>query len=125
MPNLYEQLGEQMSSAIEYGAKGSRFWELDQIKQMYDVKRKRRERLFNNLGYGIEAATRISDIHQRNQRLEDFATKRSYEVDTGFLGIGTPEYKFKDDLGGEFKRDISDIFDMGELGESINWGGNE
>ena len=88
----YEQLGEQMSSAVEYGSKGTRFWELDQIQQMYDIKRKRLERLFNTLGYGVEAASRIGDISARNKRLSDFAESKGYEVDTGFLGLGKPKY---------------------------------
>ena len=92
MADLYEQLGQDMSSAVEHGSKGTRFWELDQIQQMYDIKRKRMERLFNTLGYGIEAATRIGDIHSRNSRLSDFAESKGYEVDTGFLGIGKPRY---------------------------------
>ena len=92
MADLYSQLGQSMSSAIEYGGKGNRFWELDQIQQLYDIKRKRLEKLFNNLGYGLEAVTRIGDIHKRNSRLADIAKSRGYEIDTGFLGLGQPKY---------------------------------
>ena len=92
MANLYEQLGQSMSSAIEYGGKGNRFWELDQIQQTYDIKRKRIERLFSNLGYGIEAVSRIGDISKRNKRLGEFAKSRGYEYDSGFLGLGKGKY---------------------------------
>ena len=88
MADLYKQLGEQMSSAVEYGSEGTKFWQLDQIQQMYDIKRKRLEKLFNTLGYGVEAATRIGDIHSRNQRLSEYAKSKGYEADTGFLGLG-------------------------------------
>ena len=85
MPDLYSQLGQSMSSAIEYGGKGNRFWELDQIQQLYDMKRKRLEKLFNNLGYGLEAATRIGDIYKRNSRLAEIAKSKGLEVEQVML----------------------------------------
>lgn len=92
MADLYSQLGQSMSSAIEYGGKGNRFWQLGQIEQLYDQKRKRLNRLMNNLGYGVEAVSRFSDIHKRNNRLEAIAKARGYEIDTGFLGLGEPKF---------------------------------
>ena len=116
MADLYSQLGQSMSSAIEYGGKGNRFWELDQIQQLYDIKRKRLEKLFNNLGYGLEAVTRIGDIHKRNSRLADIAKSRGYEIDTGFLGLGQPKY-YRPGQKMNIYEDVS--YDFNELGKVV------
>ena len=111
MADLYKQLGEQMSSAVEYGSEGTKFWQLDQIQQMYDIKRKRLEKLFNTLGYGVEAATRIGDTHSRNQRLSEYAKSKGYEADFGFLGLGKGKYFKPAELKKTGETDKYEMFD--------------
>lgn len=102
MANNYEQYGQSMAEAIGYGGEAAHTWELDQIQQMYDIKRKRLEKLFSTLGHGIEAASRVGDIYSRNKRLSAFAKSQGYEYDSGFLGLGKGRfYKPEKDIGYE------------------------